>query len=400
MQSYDSVAFELLAGLPSPWHAFRPVGYSALLALVYRLTDGSHTFVGVLQALMSAALVPWVAYIARAAGATRVVAGGVALLVALSLPLVFYSGLVLTEVPTAFCLLLALKQALAPAAEERDLWRWAKIGLCLGVAGAMRPNLLLIAPLLAAYIGLRRARAYRALGARGLAAGSVAALSVLLALALPVTLVSSYNSRVLGRRAGPAANGGLNFYLNFVDARSVHYEGRYGGYWISPVPNGLRYTRDELSHVPFFDESHYYKEGLRFVRQHPEALLRALDNFHEASGLGRQLYWPNWPGYEALFRRYAQLFFALVLVPGLAFLGVVGVQGLRRRARSEALLLAGVCVLGTLPMYFFLGDPRVRVPFDPVWVVLAGLLAQALGGALWRLWCHLRSARRPASQRT
>jgi hypothetical protein len=26
MQSYDSVAFELLAGQPSPWHAFRPVG--------------------------------------------------------------------------------------------------------------------------------------------------------------------------------------------------------------------------------------------------------------------------------------------------------------------------------------------------------------------------------------
>ncbi|HEX6241528.1 MAG TPA: hypothetical protein VFZ61_11560, partial [Polyangiales bacterium] len=69
----------------------------------------------------------------------------------------------------------------------------------------------------------------------------------------------------------------------------------------------------------------------------------------------------------------AHLFFVIVLAPGLAFLLHLGGQWRLRRARREALLLGLVCVVGTLPMYFFLGDPRVRVPFDPLWIVLAGL---------------------------
>ncbi|HEX6243661.1 MAG TPA: glycosyltransferase family 39 protein, partial [Polyangiales bacterium] len=152
MQSYDSVAFELLGGAINPWHAFRPVGYSMLLASVYRLTDGSRTFVGVLQALMSAALVPYAAELARAAGAGRRTALWVALLVATSVPLIFYSGLLLTEIPTTFCLVWALRQAIALAGGLRPrLWPWASLGLALGLAGAMRPNLLPLAPLVLLY---------------------------------------------------------------------------------------------------------------------------------------------------------------------------------------------------------------------------------------------------------
>jgi 4-amino-4-deoxy-L-arabinose transferase-like glycosyltransferase len=387
MQSYDSVAFELLAGQPNPWHAFRPVGYSMFLALVYRLTDGSRTFVGVLQALMSAALVPWTAAIARAVGATRVVALLVGLFVALSVPLIFYSGVLLTEVPTAFFLVFALKLALAPEPRRGGFWRHVRIGLALGVAGAMRPNLLHVAPVVAAFVGLVRVRL------RDLRAGALALLTVMAALSLPVAVVSAYNSRALGRPAGPAANGGLNFYLNFADVRSVHYSGAFGAYWISPVPNGLRFTRDEPTNVPFFEDTHYYRAGVRFVRQHPDALVRALDNFVEAAGLGRQLYWPNWPGFERTFHRYALWFFALAIAPALAFLLGLGLQALRGRASLPRLLLASVCVMGTLPMYFFLGDPRVRVPFDPIWLVLGGLGFQSIVCVLWARLRRLRSPR-------
>lgn len=387
MQSYDSVALELLAGQRSPWHAFRPVGYSMLLALVYRLTDASRTFVGVLQALMSAALVPWAAYVARAVGAQRVTAFLVALGVAASVPLIFYSGVLLTEIPTTFCLLFALKRALEPEPERGAWWRRVQLGLALGAAGAMRPNMLLIVPVVVVFVGLVRLRA------QTLRAAALAVLTLTAALSVPVGIVCAYNSRALGRVAGPAANGGLNFYLNFADVRSVHYEGAFGGYWISPVPNGLRFTRDEPSAVPFFEDAHYYRAGLRFVGQHPEALVRALDNFVEASGLGRQLFWPNWPGFELHFRLYALWFFGLVLAPALLCLGGLGVQALRRRATLPQLLLAFVCLMGTLPMYFFLGDPRVRVPFDPLWLILAGLAFQTGLCAVWGLWGRLRSPR-------
>lgn len=186
------------------------------------------------------------------------------------------------------------------------------------------------------------------------------------------------NSYALGRPAGPAANGGLNFYLNFADVHTIQYQGPLGGYWVSPVPNGFDHSRRELSAVPFFEDGHYYRVGLRYLAQHPAALGAALDNFVEASGLGRQLYWPNWPGHERLLRGYAHSFSALVLLPALLLLAALGAPRLRRRLPHAALVVSGCCVLGLVPMYLFLGDPRVRVPFDPLWIVLAGLAVELL----------------------
>jgi hypothetical protein len=316
----------------------------------------------------------------------------VALLVSCSLPLIFYSGLLLTEIPTTFCLVWGLKQAITLArARPNRLWPWCKLGLAFGLAAAMRPNLLPLLPLVLLYLGLAGPQGWL----RHAGAARRRRLSVLLVAALGAASVlggvSAYNSRVLGRRVGPSANGGINFYLNFADVRSVHYSGAYGGYWISPVPNGLRFTRDETTHVPFFDDAHYYRAGLRFVSDHPDALLRAFSNYAEAFGLGTQLYWPNWPGFEPGFRGYARLFFVIVLGPGLWQLLYLGVQAVRRRAQRDALLLAAVCAVGSLPMYFFLGDPRVRVPFDPIWIALAGLTFQQAWAALWGFLRRLRS---------
>src|SRR5687768_1048334 len=92
MQSYHAVAIDVLLGRSSPWHAFRPVGYSLFLAVVYALSDGSRTLVGVLQAISGAALVPLTAELAGLCGARswlRLLCG---LLVAFSVPLVLYCG--------------------------------------------------------------------------------------------------------------------------------------------------------------------------------------------------------------------------------------------------------------------------------------------------------------------
>jgi hypothetical protein len=126
------------------------------------------------------------------------------------------------------------------------------------------------------------------------------------------------------------------------------------------------------------------------VREHPESLLSALQNFPEAAGVGQQLMWPHWPGHERLLRGYALGFFGLVLLPALLALGLCALRLFRAwRARSkgreagvqatpESLTIAALCGSSIVPIYLFLGDPRVRVPFDPLWIVLAGLALDAL----------------------
>jgi 4-amino-4-deoxy-L-arabinose transferase-like glycosyltransferase len=375
MQSYHAVAVDLLLGRSSPWHAFRPVGYSFLLALLYTLSDGSGTFVGVVQALMGAALVPLTAELARHCGAGRRSQLACAAVVTFSVPLTLYCGLLLTEIPSCFFLLFALTRALrmADGSEGRAGLCWA--GLALGAAVALRPNLLVLAPPLVLFVWRRAAGRLRS------------ALLLAGCLAVPVICVSAYNSAALGRAVGPATNGGLNFYLNFADVRTLQYQGRYGGYWVSPVPNGFDHTRHELTSVPLFEERHYYRAGWQFVRAQPAALLDALGNFVEAAGVGRQLYRPNWPGHDLLLRRYAWAFFGLVLLPASGLLLALCWSATRRALTAPARLLAVCCVLGAIPMYFFLGDPRVRVPFDPLWVVLAGL-AMERAAAWLRRWSH------------
>jgi hypothetical protein len=393
MQSYDLVALELLTGQVNVWHAFRPVGYSFLLAFVYVLTDVSRTFVGVLQALMGAALAPWTAQLARAAGASRLTSLLVGSLVGSSIPLILYCGLLLTEIPSAFFLVLGLKLLMVERREPRSPYvSLLYAGLCLGLAGAVRPNFLLVYPVIALYLwhaigraGLRRLPAWALFGS---------------GLTLPLLGVCAHNSRALGRPTGPSANGGLNFYLNFADVHTIQYQGPMGQYWISPVPNGFDHTRQELTSVPLFEDAHYYARGLAYVVEHPESLLAALQNFPEAAGIGRQLLWPHWPGHELLLRGYAYGFFALVLLPALVALGLLAraaYRGFRtrsaaapdgelviRRPNPVALTLAALCASSALPIYLFLGDPRVRVPFDPLWIVLAGLAFDALWARLGR----------------
>jgi 4-amino-4-deoxy-L-arabinose transferase-like glycosyltransferase len=127
-----------------PWTHY-PVGYSALLSLFYRVF-GSHLLVApLLNALLGAATAILVHRIALPhVGATRSrVAGGIA---ALHPGLIAYCPLVMTEIPTAFLLVLLVWTLL----RFRGQWHavvWG--GLILGVLTLMRPASLLLVPLIA-----------------------------------------------------------------------------------------------------------------------------------------------------------------------------------------------------------------------------------------------------------
>lgn len=355
MWVYDLRAKNLLAGTLGVWDTFTPVGYPALLAGWYALGGGDLTWVAVAQALLGGGVVALTFLVGVRLTGSAVVSLAASLLVAAHLPLVLYGGFLLSEVPFSFFLLLSVWLVLW-SAERRGWLAPVVAGVALGAAVAIRPNLLVALPLLlgwGAYVQ----------GRRGLlrAAGVVAAAALVL---VPVAL---HNSRLAGRPMGLASNGGLNFYLSFADVRGV--EVREGGqtHRIVPIPNLLHHRHIEVVDAPFWDEAIYYRKGLALLG--PSAIPRALRNGVEGLGLGGQDYWPGWEGRGRLLRTYSRAFFFWGILPACAWPFLFRWRG--RDREGAAIWVGGVAATSLLTMVLFLGDPRIRVPFDPLWILLS-----------------------------
>jgi 4-amino-4-deoxy-L-arabinose transferase-like glycosyltransferase len=184
------------AAVWKPWTHY-PVGYSALLSFFYRIL-GDHLLVApLLNAVLGAATAILVHRVALTyLGPTRArVAGGMA---ALHPGLIAYCPLVMTEIPTAFLLVLLLWTLL----HFRRRWHAAIFGgLILGVMTLMRPASLLLFPLVA----LSEMRPF-----------SQAALRAGATLGIALTLVLPWTIRNCKRMDGCAlvsTNGGWNLAI-------------------------------------------------------------------------------------------------------------------------------------------------------------------------------------------
>ncbi len=368
MGVYEARATHILSGRLDGWDTFTPPGYPALLALVYSVFGHHRVVVGVLQAMMvggSLAIVHRLGL--RIAGGLAAVLA--VILVAAHLPTMYYAGFLLSETPFTFLLLLGL--VLVVRGSERDS-RATLIagGVVLGAAAVVRPNLLAAAPLAPIFLWVMSAR-------RGKVAARWAALIAVGALPA-VGVACWHNSRIVGQPAGPATNGGLNFYLNFSHVASVHYRQGRRVDWIAPIPNLSRYKREAWVTHPFYEDRYFYAKGLHEIENDPMRLVAALDNLREGAGLGKQIYWPPWNGHEAFVRGLIRAFFCWGILPALIYTAYL--VGSRRAFRREhatelAMILALVSVVVTL--WLFLGDPRVRVPFDP-FLILLGVAGAAM----------------------
>jgi hypothetical protein len=182
-----------------PW-AHYPVGYSALLSLFYRVL-GDHLLVApLLNAVLGAATAILVHRIALPyIGLTRSrVAGGMA---ALHPGLIAYCPLVMTEIPTAFLLVLLVWTLL----RFRGQWHAAVFGgLILGVLTLMRPASLLLVPLIA----LSEPRPWGQAALR-----AAATLGVALVLVLPWT---ARNCARMDGCALVSTNGGWNLAIGAI----------------------------------------------------------------------------------------------------------------------------------------------------------------------------------------
>jgi 4-amino-4-deoxy-L-arabinose transferase-like glycosyltransferase len=384
MAFLDARAHDLLSGSSTIGDTFTPVGYPALIALAHAVSERGYALVGYAQALLGAATAALAHALARRLTRSDAAALVVGLVVALYLPLVVYTGFLLTE--TTFAFLVALFAWLLLRAWDRPgIGRAALAGLVFGVAAAVRPNLLLAAPLLALHgLLLRRRAAPRAwlapLGA--------------LAFALPVLVaVVAHNSRIAGRPTGLATNGGVNFLLGHCECRAITFPPGGGIGLVSGHQNRQRYTEVIASPRFAFDEAYYYREAASLLRAHPERALHAFLNVSDGlvlTGLGEppaHPYYPGWMGHEEELRAFGRGFAWLAVVPALVHAALSVLRRSSRGLRSSADPTRGVllALVGSAiaTLYLFLGDPRLRVPFDPLIAVLAV--------DAW--WCFARAAR-------
>jgi 4-amino-4-deoxy-L-arabinose transferase-like glycosyltransferase len=364
MWVFDLRAKHLVSGELGPWDSFTPAGYPAFLSCFYATVGRELTLIGIVQALLSALTVVLTYLLAVEISKDRKIGSLAAIAIALHVPTVLYSGLLLSETLFSFLIVLA-SYLLLRAVSKASLALAGWVGLVLGIAAVVRPPLLLALPWVPVFFFF----------ALGRSAGRVAGYSaVVLAIALvPLAAHSWHNSRLVDRWVPTSTNGGLNFYLNFAEVRSVKFkEGSYT-HQITPIPNLIRYDRDEPVERPFYDDRYFYAEGLRLLADRPLRVLKGFWSLKETLGFGRQEYWPGWPPWRTLLGAESRVFALLFVLPGFFGLGLLVKGGTPFRPEGAGWLwIGGLLAASLVAAAAYLGDPRIRVPYDPFYAIGAG----------------------------
>lgn len=270
---YQRIAERIAQGFGYTWlwpdgavtyAAHYPVGYPAMLAAIYAVT-GAHPWAAMrLNAILGALAVFAVHRLAARAG-TRRVAAIAGLLVALHPGLVAYTPAIMTEGVTAS--LLACAAAIAAWASDRAagrgfLARVAALGLVLGVATLVRPQSIVLAPILAVLAAIGGARegegAPRAIDWRRVALAASIASAAAFAVCAPWT---ARNCVRMKRCALVSVNGGWNLLIG-ADPEST-------GAWSQiKTPPACREVWDEAEKDACFG-----REARRYIAEHPATWL-------------------------------------------------------------------------------------------------------------------------------
>jgi hypothetical protein len=215
---------DLVVGGHTVWHPWchYPVGYSAFLAIFYRVLGASQSVAAVIDSLTGAALAVMTWLLARE-GLSRGRARIAGLIVALHPGMILYAALVMTEPLAALLTLLAFWIAVRDAKPIRGVMLGA---IVLGVAALVRPQALLCVPFLVLLVTPKPSfwcRPSRA--SRGLAVRALGALIPVCAVALlPILPWTARNCRVMDGCALVSTNGGWNLAIGAFPRATGRFE--------------------------------------------------------------------------------------------------------------------------------------------------------------------------------
>jgi hypothetical protein len=353
---YDQIARRIAQGLGSTWAwpdgavtyaAHYPVGYPAILAVGYGLFGAYPAVAGWMNALLGAIAALLAYELARNAMSERLALVG-GLLVALHPGLVLYTPAIMTEGVTAALLVVAVWLA----SRRRVLW----LGIVLGVTTLVRPQMLVLAPLLGLLASGADASAKKRLGRAALAC----------AVAVLVCVPWTARNCVRMHRCVLSFNGGWNLLIGAGETAT--------GAWAPiDVPDECKTVWDEAEKDACFGRA-----ARRIIAERPARFLALVPaklaaTFDYAGAPGFYLHAANPSAFgdraklvvgavETLYERlaYGALLFAAALCPGP-----------RRKARivlglasAPFLLLTHVyvAVLGIAVVLGLLGRTLLRLP--------------------------------------
>jgi hypothetical protein len=371
MAYYEREALQLLSGESGPWDTFLPIGYPAFLAAIYSISGGiRHDVVDHVQALLGALTCILAHAVAIRAGSSARTAHVVGLTLAVYPPLVLYTGFLLTETLFAF-LVTAFSWCILRALEVPRLRNIALAAFVFGIGSVVRSNLLAAIPLL--LIWAWRARAPHA----------IRTILLTLALAMPIMLpVVTRNSVLVGHPVGLSTNGGVNFFLSRCECRGVLFPENEVSGGTTAYHNRIRYTEMWQAEAPPYEESYYYAHGVQLLTDDPWRIVRGFANVQDGLGLGplnEPAYWPSWMGYNDVLNACARLIAPLTLLPALIATVFQRKRTQEPSKKNRRGVLLAVVISELFTMYLYLGDPRGRVPFDPLLIILGTIAWADLG---------------------
>jgi 4-amino-4-deoxy-L-arabinose transferase-like glycosyltransferase len=373
MAYYEREALQLLSGESGPWDTFLPIGYPAFLAAIYSISGGiRHDVVDNVQALLGALTCVLAHAVAIRAGSSARTARVVGLTLAVYPPLVLYTGFLLTETLFAF-LVTAFAWCVLRALEVPRLRNIALAAFVFGIGSFVRSNLLATIPLL--LIWAWRARSH--------VPHAIKTILLTLALAIPIMLpVVVRNSMLVGHPVGLSTNGGVNFFLSRCECRGVLFPENEVSGGTTAYHNRIRYTEMWQGSFPPYEESYYYAEGIRLVIDDPWLIMRGFANVQDGLGLGplnEPAYWPSWMGHNDILNTCARIIAPLTLLPTL-IVAVLQRKRMRKTDKKDGRWVLLTIVISELfTMNLYLGDPRGRVPFDPLLIILGTMAWADLG---------------------
>jgi 4-amino-4-deoxy-L-arabinose transferase-like glycosyltransferase len=245
---YDVLARRLASGAGYTWlwpdgavtyAAHYPVGYPGLLALAYSVFGASAGVAMMVNAVVGAVAALAAYRLVDGADVPRWRPLAAGLVVALHPALVPYTAAVMTEGVTAALLIVAAALAVGARGRRARAWPWlVALGVVLGVATLVRPQSLVLAPVL----GALAARA--GTGARARLARAAVASMVALACVAPWT---ARNCVRMNRCALVSVNGGWNL---LIGAQSTS-----GAWEPVAVPSECATTWDEAGKDACFERA-------------------------------------------------------------------------------------------------------------------------------------------------